>query len=46
MPPQRVWFSRRFGLKTGIDLAHFGLESGMVYQGNYGSVRTRLSFQL
>ena len=27
----RVWFSR-FGLKTGIDFVHFGLESGMVFE--------------
>ena len=33
VPPQRVGFLRRFGLKTGIDFAHFGLESGMVYKG-------------
>ena len=26
----RVGFLRRFGLKTGIDFAHFGLESDMV----------------
>ena len=26
-------FLRRFGLKTVIDFAHFGLESGMVYEG-------------
>ena len=38
VPPQRVWFWRRFGLKTGIDFAHVGLESGMVYQRNFGSV--------
>ena len=25
VPPQRVWFSRRFGLKTGIDFDHYGL---------------------
>ena len=31
--PQRVGFLGRFGLKTGIDFAHFGLESGMVYKG-------------
>ena len=31
VPLQRVWFFLRFGLKTGIDFAHFGLESGMVY---------------
>ena len=28
MPPQRVGVLRRFCLKTGIDFAHFGLESG------------------
>ena len=33
MPPQRVGVLCRFGLKTGIDFAHFGLESGMVYEG-------------
>ena len=33
VPPQRVWFWRRFGMKTGIDFAHFGLESDMVYKG-------------
>ena len=26
----------RFGLKTGIDFAHFGLESGMVFEGTTG----------
>ena len=31
--PQRVWFLRRFGLKTGIDFAHFGQELGMVVEG-------------
>ena len=30
-PPQRVWFLRRFGLKTGVDFAHFDLESGNVF---------------
>ena len=30
--PQRVGFLRRFGLKTGIDCAHFSLESGMVFE--------------
>ena len=33
MPPQRVGFLRRFGLKTAINFAHFGLESGMVFEG-------------
>ena len=31
--PHRVWFLRRFGLKTSIHFAHFGLESGMVFEG-------------
>ena len=33
VPPHRVGFLRRFALKTGIDFAHFGLESGMVFEG-------------
>ena len=33
MPPQRVGFWGLFGLKTGIHFAHFGLESGMVFEG-------------
>ena len=33
VPPHRVVFLRRFGLKTGIYFAHFGLESGMVFEG-------------
>ena len=32
LPPHRVGFLRRFGLKTGINFAHFGLESGMVFE--------------
>ena len=35
MPPHRVGFLRLFGQKTGIDFAHFGLESGMVFERNY-----------
>ena len=34
VPPQRVWFLRRLGLKAGIDLAHFGLEWGTVFEGD------------
>ena len=34
-----------FGLKKGIDFAYFGLESGMLFEGNYGSLRTYLLFQ-
>ena len=33
MSPHRVGFLRRFGMETGILLAHFGLESGMVFKG-------------
>jgi len=33
VPPHRVGFLRRFGLKTGVHFAHFGLESGMVFEG-------------
>ena len=29
VPPQRVVFLHRFGLKTDVECAHFGLESGM-----------------
>ena len=36
VPPQRVGFLRCFGLKTGIEFAHFGLESGMVFEGITG----------
>ena len=33
VPPHRVGFFRRFGLKTGTHFAHFGLQSGMVFEG-------------
>ena len=33
VPPQRVRFLRHFGLKTVKDFAHFGLESGIVFEG-------------
>ena len=33
VPPHRIGFLRRFGLKTGILFAHFGLESGIVFGG-------------
>ena len=36
LQPQRVWFLRRFGLKTSIDFAHFGLELGMVFEETIG----------
>ena len=33
MSPESVEFLRRFGLKTVIDFARFGLESGVVFEG-------------
>ena len=36
VPPHRVGLLGRFGLKTGINFAHFGLESGMVFEGTTG----------
>ena len=33
--PQRVEFLRRFGLKSVIDFAYFGLNSGMVFVGTH-----------
>ena len=38
VPPHRVEFLRRFGLKTGIHFAHFGMESGVVFEGTTKSV--------
>ena len=32
VPPHRLGFLCRFGLKTGIHFAHFGVESGMVFE--------------
>ena len=32
----RVEFLLRFGLKTGLDFAHFGPESSMVFEGTTG----------
>ena len=32
VPLQRVWYLGLFGLKTSIHFAHFGLESGMVFE--------------
>ena len=33
VPPHRVGFLRRFGLKTSLHFAHYGLESGMIFEG-------------
>ena len=45
MPPQRVGILRRFGLKTDIGFAYFGLESGMVFDETTGVYERNLSFQ-
>ena len=45
MPPHRVGFLRRFGLKTGTLLAQFGLESGMVFEGTTECMNVSVSFQ-
>ena len=34
--PNGQGFLRLFGLKTGIDFAHSGLELGMVFEGSTG----------
>ena len=44
VPPQRVWFLGLFGLKTGIHFAHFGLESGMVFEGTTGAYERSYRF--
>ena len=36
VPPRRVGFLRRFGLKMSIHFANFALESGMVFEGSTG----------
>ena len=33
---QKACFLCRYGLKTGKDFAHFGLESGMAFEGTTG----------
>ena len=33
---QRVSFLRRFGLKMGLDFAHFAVESGIVFEKTKG----------
>ena len=43
VPPKRVWFLWCFGLKTGIDFAHFGLETMFLRELQEQS--TYLSFQ-
>ena len=44
VPLQRLGVLRCFGLKTGIDFAHFGLESGMGFEGITGVLEFKKSF--
>ena len=39
VPPQRVWFFSRFGLKMGVDFDHYSLNSGMVFKGTTGAYK-------
>ena len=47
VPPQRVWFLSRFGLKKGTDFDNYGLKSGRIFgAGNiYESLQTYFSSQ-
>ena len=36
VPHQNLCFLCRYGLKTGKDFAHFGLEPGMAFEGTTG----------
>ena len=44
VPPQRVWFLSRFGLKMGIDFEHFGLKLGMVIGETFTKAYKRIFF--
>ena len=45
VPPYRVGFLRRFGLKTGIRrFAYFGLESGIGFEGTTGAYERTYRF--
>ena len=44
VPPQRIGFMRRFGLKTGIDFTHFGLELVMVFEETTGVYKCTCHF--
>ena len=47
VPPQRVGFLRRFGLKMGLDFAHFALESVIVFEkakGVYERIQEPITF--
>ena len=44
VPPPKGGFWRRFGLRKGINLDHFGLESGLVFE-ELRECTNSLSFQ-
>ena len=44
VPPQRIGFLRLFGLKTGIDFTHFGLELVMVFEETTGVYKCTCHF--
>ena len=44
VPPLRVWFLSRFGLKTGIDFDHYGHKSGMIFKGTTGAYKRICQF--
>ena len=39
VPPQRVWFLSRLGLKTGIDFDHYGPKSDIVFKRTTGACK-------
>ena len=44
VPPQRVGFRASLVIKRGVDFAHFGLESGLVYKGTTGAYESIFDF--
>ena len=42
VPPHRLGFLRRFGLKMGLHFTQFGLESGMVFEGTTECMNERI----
>ena len=46
VPPHRVWILHLFRLKMGIDFAHFGLESDMVFEKTTGVMYLSFQFQM
>ena len=46
VPSERVWFLWCFGLKTGIDLAHFGLETMVLRELQERSTHSSFQFPM